>query len=149
MVESCEGIEWYSCINQKKIQEADVQFFEKNSIESHDFSVTLREFKKNIINREFELLYLQRTEEYRKTVPFNNFKRNIFGGTEMPVRIYFSNAESVIEKNKASVKSYYVMSNGKFETCTETVDNWIFDGKTSKWLFVKNGLSWGSPVIIE
>lgn len=144
-----EPLPWYSELDKNVLLKNNADFFSKNEIKHQNLIKTLQLFKTFLLNRDSENLYKQRSPEYREVVPFENFKTNIIDVREMPVRIYFSDKRSVITKDHAAITAFYVINNGKFETCDETVDEWRFDAKQSQWIFIKNTLGWGSPVVIK
>jgi len=145
----CFGLEWYSNINQKHIKNANRLFDEKSNETDKDLIAAIKAHKNHLIDHNFKMLYQFRSKCYRNTVPMINFVENVFGQSEIPNRIYFSLEGTTITDKNANIKAYYVFSNKKFETCTETIDRWKFDEAEGKWLFVSNTLSWGSPIIIE
>jgi hypothetical protein len=149
LIVQCKAIDWYSDKNENLLKTNNTLFFKANSKKHADFMVALRDFKSSMIKRDFKSLYGLRTTLYREIVPFDNYKNNILGTTELPTRIYFSCDGSTIKKNTAIIKSFYVTTNKRFEQCYETTDYWFFDEKALKWFFVKNNLPWGTEVVLE
>ena len=141
--------EWYSKLSEKKIQQGDIQFFKEKENNIKNLFAILQSYRLNIITRNFQELYLSRSELYRKIVPFESYQSKINIQSETPCKLYFSLDGSQIRNDRATIKTYYITRTKNFYTCDETTDIWTYDEKILKWVFISNTLHWGSPIVIE
>lgn len=144
----CES-KWSSKINKVDIIDQDRDFHSRMLLMYPDFYKELMKFRKAVLTRDLNHMYEIRTDLYKKTVTPDYFVNKLMRDEKFPSEVYFSFTNSKIQKDRITIRAFYVMIDPKFTYCNESNDQWKFDQNTNSWRFVGNQVSWGSPIVIE
>lgn len=136
---------WYSQLKLDVIEKENAGFsknLKKNNIE---LLRALNRFGVALIEKDYDVLYGYRSDEYKKIVSRKVFEKTVHSESDAPVAVYYSLIGSMIDHRKATIYTYYVQEKREFKYVVTTIDNWKYDEIMKKWVFVSNTLSWGSP----
>lgn len=140
---------WYSSYKVNSLQKEKEAFEKKVSTLNARLLIDIKTFNSALIEKDYDTLYDYRTIEFRKIVSRKVFEKSIHSEYNAIVVIYNSPKNIEINKETATITTYYVVEASKFRYVVSTSDIWRYADDFKKWRFVSNTLPWGSQLVRE